>query len=85
MKRIIFNIDERISDTQAVESALAVILEGKISKTSKGEQYCFHSVTCDGINVSVMKLKSGTETFLIYPANALGHPATDTHHNESKP
>lgn len=74
MKRIIINIDNNVTDEQAIESALAVIREGKKSRTSRGNQYCFHSVTYSGIAITVTKQKSGTETFRIYQANDKIHP-----------
>lgn len=82
MKRIIINIDDNVTDSEAVESAFAVIKEGKTSKTSRGEQYCFHSVTYSGIAVTVTKQKSGTETFSIYPANV---ESIHHHHNQERP
>jgi hypothetical protein len=50
---------------QAMDAAMAVMQQGKISKTSNGDQYCFHSITHSGVEVSVTKHKSGTETFFI--------------------
>ena len=35
-----------------------VIHSGKISKTGKGEQYCFHTSFADGVHVSAWKNKS---------------------------
>ena len=69
MKRLILNIDENLPDMQAVDAALAVVQQGKISKTSNGDQYCFHSITHSGVEVSVTKHKSGTETFFIHSTN----------------
>jgi len=66
MKRIILNIEEDVEDVAALEAALSVVRMGKISKTSRGEQYCFHSVTTDDIVISVTKTKNGTESFFIF-------------------
>jgi hypothetical protein len=66
MKRIILNIDEDVDDVTALEAALSVVKMGKISKTSRGEQYCFHSVTANDVDIAVTKQKSGTESFFIY-------------------
>jgi hypothetical protein len=70
MKRLILNIDEKMSDMQAMAAAMAVMQHGKISKTAHGDQYCFHSVTNSGVEISVTKQKSGTETFFIRMTNA---------------
>ena len=53
---------------QAMAATMAIMQEGKISKTSKGDQYCFHSITNSGVEISVTKQKSGTETFFIRKA-----------------
>ena len=68
MKRLILNIDENVPDMQAMAATMAIMQEGKISKTSKGDQYCFHSITNSGVEISVTKQKSGTETFFIRSA-----------------
>ena len=68
MKRLILNIDENVPDMQAMAATMAIMQEGKISKTSNGDQYCFHSITNSGVEISVTKQKSGTETFFIRKA-----------------
>ena len=65
MKKLILRINDEIKDSKAVEYVQYVINQQKISKTSMGEQYCFHIGFKDGANVSVVKHKSGTETFYI--------------------
>ena len=71
-------------DMQAMAAAMAIMQHGKISKTAHGDQYCFHSVTTSGVEISVTKQKSGTETFFIRMANAKlwhrhhSHPKTMT-------
>ena len=69
MKKLILNIDENLPDMQAMAAAMAIIQHGKISNTANGDQYCFHSVTTSGVEISVTKQKSGTETFFIRMAN----------------
>lgn len=65
MRRIILNIEDGIPDQQAAECLIGVLRIGKISKTSRGEQYCFHTTTMSGLEITVTKQKSGTESFRI--------------------
>jgi len=43
-----------------------VVRGGKVSKTGKGDQYCFHTTFDGGIEVSVIKSGKDTETFYVY-------------------
>lgn len=65
MNRIILNIEENVTDMQAMAAAMSCIEMGKVSKTANGDQYCFLSVTKSGVEIMVTKRKSGTETFFI--------------------
>ena len=65
MKRLILNISENVPEMQAITATMAIMQMGKISKTSRGNQYCFHFITNSGVEISVTKQKSGTETFFI--------------------
>lgn len=67
-RKLILTIDESVTDEEALQATLAVVAQGKISKTSLGKQYCFHSVTVMCVEVTVVKHKSGTETFYIRTA-----------------
>ena len=68
MKRLILNIDDNVTDIAAIAATMAIVQEGKISKTANGDQYCFHSITNSGVEISITKRKSGTETFFIRKA-----------------
>jgi hypothetical protein len=75
MTRLILNIDETgnpdpLTIEDAVKCALEVVKMGKISETSRGKQYCFHTIAMSDVHVAVTKQKSGTETFNIYLDNA---------------
>ena len=74
MTRLILNIDETgnpdpLTIEDAVKCALEVVKMGKISETSRGKQYCFHTIAMSDVHVAVTKQKSGTETFNIYLDN----------------
>lgn len=58
-----------MTDEAALWYALKVVQGGKISETGRGKQFCFHTVFGGNTHVSVIKQKSGTETFNIYKQN----------------
>ena len=66
MKRLILNIDDNMTEEAALWYALQVAKGGKVSETSKGKQFCFHTVFGGSRHVSVTKSKTGTETFNIW-------------------
>lgn len=66
MKRLILNImDDSIDDDEALYKVAMVVQGGKVSETSKGEQYCFATVFRDGIMVEAHKTKLG-HSFRVY-------------------
>ncbi len=65
MEKIIIKINDGVPNARAMRAALAVVEDGRISTTSYGPQYCFHTVFKDGVTVGVRKSKSGTEVFYI--------------------
>ena len=64
-KFIIYNNDDSIGDYEAVSFIRAVISEGKVSKTSKGKQYCFATRFKSGVVVTCNKLREDTFTFRV--------------------
>lgn len=50
-RRIVIKPGEGVDDATAIRRVQQVVSEGKISKTSKGEQYCFVSRFADGMLV----------------------------------
>lgn len=64
-KFIIYNNDDSIGDYEAVSFIRAVISEGKVSKTSKGKQYCFATRFKSDVVVTCNKLREDTFTFRV--------------------
>jgi hypothetical protein len=65
MSRIIINT-EGVSDAVAVDHVLSCIKDGKISKGTYGEQYCF-ATSHYGVMTYCKLNKSGTFTFDVRP------------------
>lgn len=64
-RKLIVNItDDEITDEEAFKKVLKVIQNGKISKTSLGEQYCFVTAFDSGVAVGVRKNKA-SESFYV--------------------
>jgi hypothetical protein len=66
MKRLILNIDESVSEEDALRYVVKVVQEGRISETKNGKQFCFYTVFNENCHVSATKSKTGTETFKIW-------------------
>ena len=64
-KLIIRNYTE-LSDIEVLSYVISVVKEGRVSKTCKGPQYCFHTTFKDNIEVSVVKSGKDTETFYVF-------------------
>ena len=64
-KLIIRNYTE-LSDMEVLSYVISVVKEGRVSKTGKGPQYCFHTTFKDNIEVSVVKSGKDTETFYVF-------------------
>ena len=64
-KLIIRNYTE-LSDMEVLSYVISVVKEGRVSKTGKGPQYCFHTTFKDNIGVSVVKSGKDTETFYVF-------------------
>ena len=64
-KLIIRNYTE-LSDIEVLGYVISVVKEGRVSKTGKGPQYCFHTTFKDNIEVSVVKSGKDTETFYVF-------------------
>ena len=64
-KLIIRNYTE-LSDIEVLSYVISVVKEGRVSKTSKGPQYCFYTTFKDNIEVSVVKSGKDTETFYVF-------------------
>lgn len=64
-KLIIRNYTE-LSDIEVLSYVISVVKEGRVSETSKGPQYCFHTTFKDNIGVSVVKSGKDTETFYVF-------------------
>lgn len=64
-KLIIRNYTE-LSDIEVLSYVISVVKEGRVSKTGKGPQYCFHTTFKDNIEVSVVKSGKDTETFYVF-------------------
>lgn len=58
MDKLIIENRSKLPMADATEYATEVILQGKISKTSKGEQYCFVTKFAGGITVYADKNKN---------------------------
>lgn len=63
-KLIIYN-HTNLSDLIAMDYVLKVIREGKVSKTSQGDQYCFATLFESGIAVETSR-RNDTYTFHIF-------------------
>lgn len=69
-KLIIRNYTD-LNDIDVMSYVLTVMYNGKISETSKGQQYCFHTSFDGGIGVSVVKSGKDTETFYVFKEGEL--------------
>jgi len=67
-RRIIIEIrDEEVSDEFALRYVTEVIKGGKISKTNGVEQYCFHTVFKNGLQVTAReKRKTKADSFVVH-------------------
>ena len=66
MNKLIIRNYTKLSDLEVLTYIITVVNEGKISETSKGPQYCFHTTFKDNIGVSVVKSGKETETFYVF-------------------
>lgn len=61
------------SDLHVLELVKSIVAQGRMSETSKGSQYCFHTTFLDGTNISIIKSGKDTETFYVYMEGDLRH------------
>lgn len=66
-----------LSDLIVLELVAQVVTKGKVSVTSKGEQYCFHTTFNNIIGVSVVKSGKDTNTFYVYKERELRNERED--------
>lgn len=57
--KIIINKSSLLTDAEALYKVFQVIVEGLVSETSKGKQYCFATRFKDGYVVTCNKTKTG--------------------------
>lgn len=62
--RIIINNESSLSDVDAINRVHEINSFGKISETSKGNQYCF-ATTFEDCTILCMMTRTGTNTFYI--------------------
>ena len=70
MSKFIIDIRDDIGDYEAIECLMSVVAEGRISK---GETlYCYHTKFYNGIHVSAMEKRKGSDTdkFIVHLNNS---------------
>jgi hypothetical protein len=66
MRRININIDDSLTDRQAIDRVERVIDQGKISKGPNGvDQYCWLTTFRDGTGVYATVTQAGNATFTV--------------------
>jgi len=63
MKTIIDN-QSSLSDVEAIERVVRVMVEGRVSGSGKKRQYCYHTVFTDGFSVSAF-INKHSDRFVI--------------------
>lgn len=66
LSKIIIDNHVGITDADALCMVLEIVRKGKISKTSRGDQYCHLTSWADKYFVFVRKNPSGSHRFVIY-------------------
>lgn len=64
MSKIIIKNETELSDAEALWLVLSVVKGGRVSKTVRGEQYCFVSTTKKYV-ILADRTKSGSDVFTI--------------------
>ena len=63
--KIIIKNETSLSDAAILSHVIDVIEEGRVSKTSKGKQYCFVTAFGGGPTIYADRTESGTDIFTI--------------------
>ena len=75
MGRIIIDFDESTTPDRVLDRVRLVVLQGKISKTTKGiKHYCWHTSFRGGFEVSVRVKKKGqtSDSFIVWKKSKEG-------------
>jgi hypothetical protein len=66
MSKLIINVDDSMSDEDALKYISSVVGDGKVSGNGKAAQYCYHTAWPSGVHVSCMKTRTGSFSFSVY-------------------
>ena len=66
MSKLIINVDDSMSDEDALKYVSRVVGDGKVSGAGKASQYCYHTSWPSGVHVSCMLTRTGSFSFSVY-------------------